>query len=617
MSNKNVRIDVEVNTSNAKNQLRELGADVNRVNNQANNSGSSSSTSSGSGRANDVQSAMSYLRQQSEAKEKQIRQEYANMRSANMSEMNDFSQRHAAGKVSDKDFNEYRQGFHENQVGSFVEEREAVADEQKRTNELLQELISRQDQNTQDTIESQQRDNSEFSGGGPKGILQGLFEKRNSLMESRMNATSEDDLKDINKQLGRVNKDISKRAGGGGFADTITQGGNIGETIMSGDGMQMGSSALGMLSKAGPYGMAAAAIAAAVGGAVMMGNSRQKTAAQLTSYRSLGDENAINASIDKTDYTKYGLNSEEFTAKRRELLLASGRYQSGGADYTMSAQKIEQGYGVESIAQLSGNERQDKYAKSTVDNLVEMINVLGEIRDGSISKDDFTRVNEKAQLMNSLQQYQTGKQEKFDQKQVLGLMTAFEKMGGEGKDQRAGSFIQGTLQGMGEGGNANLMILKRQAVIRAHPELANDPSGISRMLEENTDGAYHSQMLKDMFGKGGYTGGNKQNRYFTAKEMFPGLTPSEREKIMNAGSNDEILGNIKGVGLGKGGGIGASVSNAGQYAEVTTTKTDEVLGDIKKSVEGIGVWFNDLFRDPIDVNVRNVDKSAVPATKKP
>jgi len=372
-----------------------------------------------------------------------------------------------------------------------------------------------------------------------------------------------------------------------------------------------------MLSKAGPYGMAAAAILGAVTGAVMMGNSRQKTSAQLTSYRALGDEKDINSAIDNTDYTKYGLNSEEFTAKRRELLLASGRYQSGGADYTMSAQKIEQGYGVESIAQLSGNERQDKYAKSTVDNLVEMINVLGEIRDGSISKDDFTRVNEKAQLMNSLQQYQTGKQEKFDQKQVLGLITAFEKMGGEGKDQRAGSFIQGTLQGMGEGGNANLMILKRQAVIRAHPELANDPAGISRMLEENTDGAYHSQMLKDMFGKGGYTGSNKQNRYFTAKEMFPGLTPSEREKIMNAGSNDEILGNIKGVGLGKGGGIGASVSNAGQYAEVTTTKTDEVLGDIKKSVEGIGVWFNDLFRDPIDVNVRNVDKSAVPATKKP
>ena len=449
MANKNVRIDVEVNTSNAKNQLRELGSDVNRVNNQANSSSSSSSTSSGSGRASDVQSAMGYLRQQSEAREKQIRQEYANMRAANMSELNDFTQRHAAGKVSDSEFNEYRQGFHENQVGSFVEEREALNDEQKRTNELLQELISRQDQNTQDTIEAQQRDNSEFTGGsGGKGILQGLFEKRSALMESCMNATSEDELKDINKQLGRVNKDISKRAGGNGFADTITQGGQIGETIMSGDGGAMGSSALGMLSKAGPYGMAAAAIIGAAAGAVMMGNSRQKTAAQLTSYRALGDEKDINASIQNTDYTKYGLNAEEFTAKRRELLLASGRYQSGGSDYAMSAQKIEQGYGVESIAQLSGNERQDKYAKSTVDNLVEMINVLGEIRDGSISKDDFTRVNEKAQLMNSLQQYQTGKQEKFDQKQVLGLMTAFEKMGGEGKDQRAGGFIQGAMAGM-------------------------------------------------------------------------------------------------------------------------------------------------------------------------
>ena len=156
------------------------------------------------------------------------------------------------------------------------------------------------------------------------------------------------------------------------------------------------------------------------------------------------------------------------------------------------------------------------------------------------------------------------------------------------------------------------MILKRQAVIKAHPELANDPAAISRILEENTDGAYHAQILKDMFGKGGYTGDNKQNRYFTAKEMFPGLTPSMREKLMKSADDSDILSNIKGLGLGKGGGIGASVSNAADYAEVTTTKTDEVLGDIKKSVENIGTWFNDLFRDPIKVSVQNRDKSLDP-----
>lgn len=604
MGSKNTRIDVEVNTGNAKSQLRELANDVNRVNNQVNSAGGSST--SGGASNQDKQSAASLLRQQSADREKQIRKEYENLRKSNFNEFDEFSQRHKQGKVSDTEFEDYRKGFHESQVGSFAEERDDINENTRRTNELLEELIGRQDEANNQADAAAQNSNAEFGGGGGQGILQKLFGERSSLMQQRMEATSEEELSDINKRLSKVNKQISKKSGGAGIADMLTEAGQGAGSIMEGGGQGMMSTGMSLLSKAGPYGMAAAAIAAAVGGAISLGNTRDKSTANLTSYRALGDREAINANIKNTDYTSYGIeNAEEWTQKRKEMLMGSGRYQSASTTNTLNAIKMEKGYGIENVAQLSSMERQDRYAKTTSENIVEMLNVLGAIKDGSISKDDFTLANEKAGLMNRLEAGQVSRQEKFDSKQVLGLMTAFEKMGGEGKDQRAGDFIEGTLGAMREGGSANIMMLKHKFAMDAHPELANDPAALSRMIEEGNDPAYISASLK---GLKNTAGGNKQNQYFLFKEYFKNLTPSMRAKLIDAGGDSEILGNIKGVGLGDSG--IASMQNAGTYAKSKVQGTDELLNDISKSISNAGDWFKDFFRDPVDVNIRNADKTS-------
>jgi len=602
MSNRNTRIDVEVNTQNARNQLRELANETSRINNQV-NSTSTSTASSGNSRTQDVNQTINLLRQQSAERERQIREQFNSLRKANISEYEEFAQKHKAGKISDDDFNEYRRGFSENQIDSFGDERQELSENQNRTNELIQELIDRQDENTRAEIVASQRDNSEHSGG--EGILKKLFGKRSELMESRLNATSESELKDINKQLDKVNKDIIKRSGGGNrIADTVTEGGNLASSVMSGGG---GQAALGMLSKAGPWGMAAAAVIGAAFGGIMLGNARDKTISNLTSYRALGDRDVVNQSIKDTDYTRYGMeDAEEFINKRKELLLASGRYQGGSVENTMDAVRLERGYGIENVAGLSSLERQDKYAKSTSDNILEMLNVLSAIRDGSISVDDLTLANEKAGLMNRLQSGQVSRQEQFDNRQILGLMTAFEKLGGEGKDQRAGDFIEGTLGAMREGGNQNMMLLKHQFAMDAHPELANDPAALSRIIEEGNDPAYITSSLK---GLNRMFGGNKQAKYFGFKEFFQGsgLTASMREKLMELSNNPDALQNIMGVGLGNTGAF--NQSNADSYAYDKTQGTEEAWGVVKKEISNIGDWFKEFFRDPVDVNIKNADKN--------
>lgn len=607
---KNTRIDVEINTQNAQQSLRQLANDVSRINNQINNQSSSSTANVGSNRVSDVQSTINDLRAQLNKKEEQIRREFGDVRKSNLQELEDFTQRHKQGKISDDDFNQYREGFYNNQLDTFIQEREAVVEEQQRTNELIEELISRQDQNTQDQIESAQRDNSEHS---PKGILRELFEKRSDLMQQRMDATSETELKRINKDLEKTNRQISKKSGGLSLSDTITRTGDIGETIASGDAGGMMGAGIGLMGKAGVWGLVAMA-AYKIGDAVVGTlNERTKAVASLLPYRALGGNEAINQSISNTDYVRYGIEDQAaFLEKRKELLLSSGNYRAGSASNTMFAQKLEKGYGIESVAGVSSLERQDKYLKSTSENIVEMINVLGAIKGGSISKDDFTRVNEKVLLMNRLQQGQTSRQEKFDNNQVLGLMTAFTKMGGEGDDQRAGEFIEGTLGAMREGGSKNMMMLKHQFAMDANPSIANDPAALSRMIEEGTDPNYIVSTLK---GLNKISGNNKQNKHFLYKEYFSNLTPSMREKLMKASESEDILGNIKGLGLGNA--QIASEQSAGVYARQSVTGTDEIIGDIKKSVqEGLEIarmgWntMTEWITGNAPVTVRNTDKSA-------
>jgi len=580
----NKRIDIDVNAQRAKQEIREVADTASRANEQIKKSMS----------VEDVEKTIELIKKQAEQRAKQIQQEYGAAYQGNMNEYLGMQSKLSRGQISSDEFEKYKSGYLQNQTEISSEEREELSENQRETNKLIQELIDLQDEKIREEIKRRQNNDDEFS---KDGILSALFKKRSAIMKARMDATTDDELTDYNKQLEKVNKLIAKKTGTKIFADKITEGAQMGEQIMGGN---VGGAAMRGLSKLGPYGMAAAAVLALVGGGVMAGNERDKTIGTLMSYRALGTNKDINKSLYEGKFTRYGMSDADFVNYRNSLLRNSGLAGQAGITNTYDAIRIEKGYGIDNVAGLSTYARQDKYSKSVADNIMEMLNVLSDIRDGSISVDDLTRANEKAQLMYQLQGSFVGRQEKFDQRQVLGLMTAFEKMGGEGKDQRAGSFIEGTLNAIREGGSSNLMMLKYQFAAQAHPELANNPAALNRIVEEGTDSNYLVSTLK---GLKSMAGGNKQNQYFLFKEYFKGLTPSMRQKLLSAAGDDEILQNMLGQGLRSTGTFNQGEADA--YAWQKTQMTEKLLADLKNEVKNAGHWLKDQFSKPIDVRIRN------------
>lgn len=541
---KNAKIDVEVNTSSAKNSLRELASETTRINQQVNNQSSK------------------------ENKETQT----------SLPQHDRFltPQERASNKSQIQEFRENQSNV-EGGLCSCSQEFEKLIVIQSKALEVLEKILSMQGLESKGTTIENQRSNDEFrapSTDSPRGAGGGDNNVRNEPRQSRgTNGKS---------KTGLI---------GGGF-NAIGAVGNFVGDVERDDTSGGLAAAGGMISKIGPIGYAIAGIGAAITGAIMLANNRDKTASNLTSYRALGDKEQIKRDIEETDYVQLGLNAEDLSNKRKELLLASGRGASGGIENTLNTVGLEKGYGIENVSALSANERADKYGKTTSDNIVEMLNVLSQIRDGSIKPNDLTLANEKANLMFRLQTSQVSREEKFDQKSVLGLMTAFEKMGGEGKDQRAGDFIEGMQRGLGEGGNANIRLLKTQFAMQAHPELADDPYAISRIIEEGNDPKYQVAAMKGIVDIGG--GQKSQNTQFLMKEFFKGsgLTASMRDKLMKSVDNPDIMNSWLGKNLGAGSGIDKpfSTEDAKEYAKSKVTVTDELLGDISKKIGSISDW---------------------------
>jgi hypothetical protein len=97
-------------------------------------------------------------------------------------------------------------------------------------------------------------------------------------------------------------------------------------------------------------------------------------------------------------------------------------------------------------------------------------------------------------------------------------LAGFESVGLSGKGEKAGDFLSRTINGLGEGGGDNLMMLKYQLMAETHPELLNDPAAMVRALKyKNTDSNYIQHSLKRLYQM---SGGNQVNYQNLIYEMF-------------------------------------------------------------------------------------------------
>ena len=557
------RIDVEVSTDRAKQKLRELreeaiksGIDPSGITPKVDSKTHTESYSPNIDRGvkliidritnkglDDISSKYTEIRRNSDIDIRNARR--------------DFGSNKISSEDFDKKLTEYRANKAKADTDEEKEKNDYLKQQTEKLNSILEELrVKRTEDN---------KDETKNVGRG-KGMLEELFEKRNRLKGEQFSATSEHDIKSKGKEIDKVDKEIEHLLGRKShMLHGINEAGQIGGELLEGNLGGASSSVMQLLSGMGGTAALVAAsvtaVAAVFGTAFMHGQELEKNASGLFALRSQGNKDDIIQNTLHSGAWAYGMDAETFMDEQLKLARTSG-HSNDLQKRTMQSLALEKGYGLENSGQYSKLDRQNKEGKTSDETLLEMLNVLTGIKESGVTATDLTLINEKAATMFRLEGSVTSRQEKFETKDIVGIMAAFNKLGGSGADQRSADFIENFMNaGREGGGNQNLELLKYEAARRVRPDLANDAYALSGIVEEGTDPQYMKAYF-DVLKESG--GGNKQQEMFIRKLAYQGLTFDQR------GMLDKLdFGTMLGKGYGAGGPF--SMSNADLSAKANTT----------------------------------------------
>jgi hypothetical protein len=416
------------------------------------------------------------------------------------------------------------------------------------TNEILEEIREAFTQRNREEREQKQRDDEEFEDRKSRGLLGQLMNERDQLNKNLITAESEEEQKRIQNRLKEVNKQITATQGG---AAQDPKGDIVGNARMVSGimGGNMGGAAMGMLSKLGPWGMAAGIVGGATLGLGLSGNNLLQSIYGLRAFKGASqNEGFVDNFRERTfggagrDLATLGFSQKELVDYTRGMATQTGTMDKA-SDKAFDAMLTERAFGVQNLQQFSVFERQNRDMQSIANNTLEMINVLSSIDKSGIKPDDLTQLQEKLTVQNKIMSYQFQKQESVSTRESTALMAAFSRLGGSGSDQRAGDFISGTLGAFGEGGDPNMMAYKFYLAKKARPELRGNPAALSKMIEEGTDLQYVQTGLTDLT-----TRFQGQDLYFMMKKFFPNLTPEQRDKLVELGRKGMIMEEVQNFG---------------------------------------------------------------------
>lgn len=492
-----------------------------------------------------------------------------------------------------------------------AERKDKLEELARRQVELLERIRRGQENRNKSDDVNNQRDNTEHNKNAKWG-LNDLKLRRNKLIGSLTGGEGDEK---ISKRITNIDSIIDKIKKKNNLGDSevndsnnrtygnIARGTNIASSVVSGNvGGLVG--ALGSIPVIG-------AIAVAVAGIIKAGAeqfaARQQDENVLMKFGK--DRNSTRQEFLNTKYASdYGLSGTEYAESRASLIKGSGKMSSGNYDNMILSRALEKGYGIDNVAGISGNERQDKYGKSTADNIVSMLNVLGSIKESSIKPGDLVLANEKAMLMFSLQSGQKTSNDEFDQRKVLGVMAAGEKMGGAFADDRAQSTWGQAFNSIKDGGSDNIRAMKYQFAIKARPDLARPGNEykLSEYVESGSDPAYLASVIK---GLQNMSGGNENILGFSMKEVFKGMAPNARRKLMEMnptaakylkeGVDEQSTGNI------------VSRGSAEERLKEMALETDKLYNSVKEGArDGIISAFGKEQPNKVTFNVNPGGKTA-------
>lgn len=462
--------------------------------------------------------------------------------------------------------------------------------------------------------ENAQRDNKEHSGG----LLTKLKEEREALRADMENAPDESSAKAAANKIRELNKRIHGISGAAGEGLTGGQGGDGGGINMMGGAMAMmgGGGIRGIL--ASTLGQAAIGLAPLYGAYKLMqkglegwdnyaylNKTRMGSADDLKwKYASMTEDFTGN----KNRHTQFGYSNEDIirtaVSVTKSSMLSGGAAGYGEDEYKRARGfvSLEKGLGIDNPAQFAQFERQDKYGRGTVENTLEMINLLTSIKESDFGAGIYVRAMEKSEIKNRLQADQISVQTSFDSRAINSIIAATEKLGGSWQDQRQGDMISSLVSGAREGGNENVMTLKYAAARKVAP--GKSQRDIAQMIEKSTDPAYHMALLESI---AGLTQEGSVNENETMKNIFPGMDADTRNSLINGVrhnkdfKNDYIGKNFQKM-LNSGKGITTDILDASASQNLKPGEAETLK--LEAAAQTIGKLFVDALKTtPVNVIV--------------
>lgn len=389
-------------------------------------------------------------------------------------------------------------------------------------------------------------------GGAPADSFIGqLQQKQKALIYERDTASTEEEAREASKRLADVNRDLSRAMG---------KDGGRGRDPYSLTGLQMGQGAIGAMGAlqqgdwagalmgaaimtGNPYVIGGAAIAAGVGTIVKSSSDTSESMGDFASLRSgvggltgkQGREGAWRALDDGRysgdRFTSLGMGLEDFSDAAFRTSKARGTTDNWYEE-TYGQIALEKNLGM-SQGSLEVGSKFDRYGQTVTDAVAQMVTTLNSITESGISYGDFTRVQEKYDIQQSIMGSYLGRTDKPDYDVANQMLAAFSSVGGITQDARMGTDIQ-QFQGMVQNPmNDRMKALIYTTVQDLFPETGGRADLIDRALKDPANEGKIIQAvvqrLESMYG-----GTDTEMGYLAYKAVLPNISPDRRDEYIGA-----------------------------------------------------------------------------------
>lgn len=516
-------------------------------------------------------------------------------------------------KVVDQEYETLKEQEYKKIGKKYDKEEESInADEENERKTTEQALV--------DAIKSLTEELSSGKGGSdPNSFLNKLRQDKKDALFDRDNATTQEeaaaaqrraDLIDeqMGSALGKSGKDkgvFDKTLMGAHGMTTMVSGavqGNIPEMMM---GASMGaSSLLGLGAEAAMRLNIITGIAAAVAAIGTTGYDANKGLLNLAGMRGATGgrtgaaswdwlQNAVDPTNEEygAKFIGMGMNRDEFAAKAVRTIASRGSAEDW-YNQTLQGAGMEKSLGLKEGAMAEGG-KYDRYGMNVTDALAKMVTVLSSIKGSGVSNDDFTRVQEKFDIQQTLMGSYMDRADKPNYNVANHMLEAFSSVQGITQDKRVGSDIA-SFQGMIQSPqNDRMKALVYSSVADLFPKSQGRMDLLDRELRNpENEGKIIQSVLQRLKNQNGGT--DTTLGYFTMKQLFPNIAPERLDAYQKAFTNGGDVSAIlkENANVDK---VGKDVTNnfkdeLVEGARGLTPEPTKILSGIKEEISSIYTW---------------------------